>query len=53
MKSITEIARDRNAAPLDAFFDLALEDNLALDYMIPLLDMNEERVAKKFSDRAP
>ncbi len=49
-KSIAEIARDRNAAPLDAFFDLALEDNLAVDYMIPLLDMNEERVAKKFSD---
>jgi len=49
-KSIAEIARDRRVAPLDAFFDLALEDNLALDYMIPLLDMNEERVAKKFSD---
>jgi HAD superfamily phosphoserine phosphatase-like hydrolase len=49
-KSITEIAHDRSVAPLDAFFDLALEDNLASDYMIPLLDMNEERVAKKFSD---
>jgi N-acyl-D-aspartate/D-glutamate deacylase len=49
-KSITEIARDRGVAPLDAFFDLALEDNLALDFMIPLLDMHEERVAKKFND---
>ena len=37
-------------APLDTFFDLALEDDLALDYMLPLLDINEERVAKKFSD---
>jgi len=49
-KSIAEIARDRGVAPLDAFFDLALEDELALDYMLPLLDINEERVAKKFSD---
>ncbi len=49
-KSIAEIARGRGVSPLDAFFDLALEDNLAVDYMTPLLDINEERVAQKFSD---
>jgi N-acyl-D-aspartate/D-glutamate deacylase len=49
-KSITEIARERTVAPLDAFFDIALADDLAVDYMIPLLDINEERVTKKFSD---
>ena len=49
-KSIAEIARDRSVAPLDAFFDLALEDELAADYMIPLLDIDEERVVRKFSD---
>ncbi len=49
-KNIAEIARDRSVAPLDAFFDLALEDDLAIDYMTPLLDINEERVARKFSD---
>ena len=49
-KTIAEIATERGVAPLDAFFDLALEDDLALDYMLPLLDINEERVAKKFSD---
>lgn len=49
-KSIAEIARDRNVAPLDALFDLALEDDLAVDYITPLLDINEERVARKFSD---
>jgi N-acyl-D-aspartate/D-glutamate deacylase len=49
-KSIAEIARDRGVSPLDAFFDLALEDELAVDYMIPLLDIDEERVARKFSD---
>jgi N-acyl-D-aspartate/D-glutamate deacylase len=49
-KSIAEIARERMVAPLDAFFDIALEDDLVVDYMIPLLDINEERVVKKFSD---
>ena len=49
-QTIADIARQRGVAPLDAFFDLALEDDLGLDYMLPLLDINEERVAKKFSD---
>jgi N-acyl-D-aspartate/D-glutamate deacylase len=49
-KSLAQIARERGVAPLDAFFDLALEDNLAIDFMTPLLDINEERVVKKFSD---
>jgi N-acyl-D-aspartate/D-glutamate deacylase len=49
-KTIAEIAAERGVAPLDTFFDLALEDDLALDYMLPLLDINEERAAKKFSD---
>jgi N-acyl-D-amino-acid deacylase len=49
-KSIADIARDRGVAPLDAFFDLALEDELAVDFMIPLLDIDEERVVRKFSD---
>ena len=49
-QTVAEIAAERGVAPLDTFFDLALEDDLALDYMLPLLDINEERVAKKFSD---
>ncbi len=49
-KSIAEIARERGVAPLDAFFDLALEDELAVDFMIPLLDIDEGRVVRKFSD---
>ena len=36
--------------PLEVFFDLAIEDDLNLTYMMPLLDINEERVARKFSD---
>jgi N-acyl-D-aspartate/D-glutamate deacylase len=49
-KSVAELAHERGVAPIDAFFDLAIEDDLATDYMTPLLDMNEARVAKKFSD---
>jgi N-acyl-D-aspartate/D-glutamate deacylase len=49
-QGIAEIARDRGVAPLDVFFDLALEDDLAVDYMMPLLDINEERGVRKFSD---
>src|SRR5713101_9599442 len=49
-KSVSEVARERNADPLSVFFDLAIEDDLNLIYMMPLLDVNEERVARKFSD---
>jgi N-acyl-D-aspartate/D-glutamate deacylase len=49
-RSISEVARERGADPLDLFFDLAIEDDLNLIYMMPLLDVNEERVARKFSD---
>ncbi|HJU28749.1 MAG TPA: amidohydrolase family protein, partial [Candidatus Binataceae bacterium] len=49
-RTVAEIARERGRDPLDAFFDLAIEDDLNLTYMMPLLDINEERVARKFSD---
>jgi N-acyl-D-amino-acid deacylase len=48
--SIAEVARLRVADPLDVFFDLAIEDELELVYMMPLLDIDQERVARKFSD---
>jgi len=49
-KSISELARERSANPVDVFFDLAIQDDLNLVYMMPLLDINEDRVARKFSD---
>ncbi|HLX38368.1 MAG TPA: amidohydrolase family protein, partial [Candidatus Binataceae bacterium] len=49
-KSVNEAARMRNADPIDVFFDLSIEDDLNLTFMMPVLDMNEERVARKFSD---
>jgi N-acyl-D-aspartate/D-glutamate deacylase len=45
-KSVAEVAGERGVAPLDAFFDLAIEDELAVDYMTPLLDMNENASRK-------
>ena len=49
-QTIAEAARARGLDPLQAFFDLAIEDHLDLDFILPLLDINEERVARKFSD---
>lgn len=49
-QTVAEAASARGIEPLDAFFDLAIEDDLNLVYMMPLLDINEERVARKFSD---
>lgn len=49
-KTISELAQRRGGDPLDVFFDIALEDELNLTFMMPLLDINEERVVRKFSD---
>ena len=49
-QTVAQAAQGRSLDPLDAFFDLAIEDDLNLVYMMPLLDINEERVARKFSD---
>jgi N-acyl-D-aspartate/D-glutamate deacylase len=49
-RSIAEVAHTRGEDPLDVFFDLPLEDDLNLVYLVPLLDINPERVARKLSD---
>jgi N-acyl-D-aspartate/D-glutamate deacylase len=49
-KSIAEIARARRCDPLELFFDLAIEDDLNMVFMVPLLDIDQDRVARKFSD---
>jgi N-acyl-D-amino-acid deacylase len=48
--SVAQVARTRGQDPLDVFFDLALEDDLKLVYMVPLLDINPQRVSRKLSD---
>jgi N-acyl-D-amino-acid deacylase len=49
-KTVAQVARERGQDPLDVFFDLPLEDDLKLAYLVPLLDINPERVARKLSD---
>src|ERR1700756_3825842 len=44
------IGRRANGQSGCLFFHLAIEDDLNLVYMMPLLDINEERVVRKFSD---
>jgi len=48
--SVAQVARTRGQDPLDVFFDLSLEDDLQAVYMVPLLDINPERVGRKLSD---
>ena len=48
--SVAQVAQTRGQDPLDVFFDLSLEDDLQVVYMVPLLDINPERVGRKLSD---
>ena len=48
--SVAQIARTRGKDPMDVFFDLPLEDDLKSVYMVPLLDIDPERVGRKLSD---
>jgi N-acyl-D-amino-acid deacylase len=48
--SVAQIAKTRGQDPLDVFFDLPLEDNLKSVYMVPLLDIDPDRVGRKLSD---
>lgn len=47
---MAQVAQTRGQDPLDVFFDLSLEDDLQAVYMVPLLDINPERVGRKLSD---
>jgi N-acyl-D-amino-acid deacylase len=48
--SVAQIAQARGQDPVEVFFDLALQDDLKLIYMVPLLDIDPERVGRKLSD---
>jgi N-acyl-D-aspartate/D-glutamate deacylase len=48
--SVAQIAKTRGQDPMDVFFDLPLEDDLKSIYMVPLLDIDPERVGRKLSD---
>jgi N-acyl-D-aspartate/D-glutamate deacylase len=49
-RTVAEIARQRGKDPLDTFFDIALEDDLKMHFVIALFNVDEARVAKLVSD---
>jgi len=49
-KTVAEIARERGQDGLDTFLDLALEDDLQTQYIIPLFNSDEERVRELITD---
>ena len=49
-KTVAEIARERGKNGLDTFLDLALEDNLKIQYTMALFNANEERIPELITD---
>ena len=49
-KTVAEIARERGKDGVDTFLDLALEDDLKTQYIIPLFNSNEEGVRELITD---
>lgn len=45
-KTVADVARERGADGLDTFLDLAIEDGLAMQYVMYLFNASEERVAE-------
>jgi N-acyl-D-aspartate/D-glutamate deacylase len=49
-KTVAQIAQDRSKDPLDTFFDLAIEDNLNIQFTIELFNANETRIPELITD---
>jgi N-acyl-D-aspartate/D-glutamate deacylase len=49
-RTVAEIAKQRSADGLDTFLDLALEDELRLQYTMELFNANEERIPELITD---
>jgi N-acyl-D-aspartate/D-glutamate deacylase len=49
-KTVAEIARERGQDGVDAFLDIALEDDLKTQYIIPLFNSNDEGVRELITD---
>ena len=45
-KTVDEVARERGKDGLDTFLDLAIEDNLNIQYVMALFNADENRVAE-------
>jgi N-acyl-D-amino-acid deacylase len=49
-RSVAEIARERGKEGIDTFLDLAIEDDLQLQYTYELFNANEERIPELITD---
>lgn len=49
-KSVAQIAQDRKADPLDTFFELAIEDNLDIQFTMELFNADETRIPELITD---
>jgi N-acyl-D-aspartate/D-glutamate deacylase len=49
-RSVAEIARERGKEGIDTFLDLAIEDDLRLQYTYELFNANEERIPELITD---
>jgi N-acyl-D-aspartate/D-glutamate deacylase len=49
-RSVAEIARERGKAGIDTFLDLAIEDDLRLQYTYELFNANEDRIPELITD---
>lgn len=49
-RDVVDIARERGADPLDTFLDLAIEDNLAMQFNYILFNADESRIPELITD---
>jgi N-acyl-D-aspartate/D-glutamate deacylase len=49
-KTVAQIAHDRSKDPLDTFFELAIEDNLDIQFTMEIFNANEERIPELITD---
>ena len=49
-RTVAEIARERGCDGVDAFLDIALEDDLGVEYAMALFNANEERIPELIAD---
>ncbi|NOT57529.1 MAG: amidohydrolase family protein [Deltaproteobacteria bacterium] len=49
-KSVAQVAQDRQADPLDTFFELAIEDKLDIQFTMELFNADETRIPELITD---
>ena len=50
MRTVADIARERNADPVDTFLDIAIEDGLEMQFNYELFNADEDRIPELITD---